>query len=94
LQSRKCDQRVGAVLAAVNHGPTFLAVRAERELQRLLAGDCTLPVGVRCIIEGDRLRMRAILFEAEGEAPRIGEASGDAISPEAVAADVFGQFMG
>jgi hydroxymethylbilane synthase len=89
LQSRKNDERVNAVLAAVNHQPTLLVVRAERELQRLLAGDCTLPVGVRCTIEGERLRMRAILFGAEGEAPREAEATGDVTSPEMVAADVF-----
>ncbi len=89
LQSRVGDERVNGILAKINHGPTFLAIRAERELQRLLAGDCTLPVGVRCLLEKKEMTMRAILFGQEGEAPRAAEARGSVAEPEKLAAAVF-----
>ncbi len=89
LQSRAGDEPVAKLLGMINHEPTMVAVRAERELQRLLAGDCTLPVGVRCRAMDGRLWMSAILFGAEGEAPRSAEAEGDVAGPEAVAAEVF-----
>ena len=89
LQSRAGDVRTSAILEAINHPPTFLVIRAERELQKLLSGDCSLPVGVRCEAGETELRMRAILFGAEGQPPRTAEASGALSEPEAVAAEVF-----
>ncbi len=89
LQSRIHDERVNPILAALNHEPTWLCIRAERELQRLLAGDCGLPVGVRCALDGTRLTMESILFGAEGQPPRQAECTGDASDPEQIAADLF-----
>jgi hydroxymethylbilane synthase len=91
LQSRAGDDEVAAILQAVNHAPTFTAIRAERELQRLLAGDCTLPVGVRTLQNGSAMTMRAILFGEAGAPPKEAEASGDAAAPEALALAVFEQ---
>ena len=89
LQSRADRADVNAVLASINHAPTFTCIRAEREVQRLLAGDCALPVGVRTRLAGDRLEMRAILFGAEGTAPVQAEFTGSASDPELVAREVF-----
>jgi len=89
LQSRQGDDRVNSILATLNHEPTWLCIRAERELQRLLAGDCGLPVGVRCLLEGDRLAMSTILFGSEGEPPRRAEASAPASEPEKLASELF-----
>lgn len=94
LQSRIGDERVNPILAALNHEPTWICIRAERELQRLLAGDCGLPVGVRCGLEGGQLRMETILFGAEGEQPKNAEQTGDASEPERVAARVFEALQG
>lgn len=89
LQSRADRAEVTAVLQKIDHAPTHLAIRAERELQRLLAGDCSLPVGVRTALVGDTIQMRAILFGPESAPPRLGDAEG--ATPEAVAAEVFAQ---
>ena len=86
LQTRSED---AANFAAVNHEPTWLAVRAERELMRLLQGDCNLPVGVATAQTDDRMHMRVILFGAPGEAPRQAEVEGDAAQPEVVAAAAY-----
>lgn len=55
LQSRADRHEVATVLARIDHAPTHTAIRAERELQRLLAGDCGMPVGVRTTLVGNRL---------------------------------------
>lgn len=89
LQNRAEDPRIEALLSVVNHEDTWLCIRAERELQRLLAGDCSIPVGVRCRREGEILRMSAVLFGAEGQPPLRAEASGRVQDPERVAAEVF-----
>jgi hydroxymethylbilane synthase len=89
LQSRADRPEVTEVLRRIDHGDTHLAIRAERELQRLLAGDCALPVGVRTRLEKGRIAMKAILFGEAGVTPKIAEAEGE--TPEAVAAVVFGK---
>jgi hydroxymethylbilane synthase len=87
LQSRADRAEVTEILRGIDHAETHLAIRAERELQRLLAGDCALPVGVRTTLSGGTIKMKAILFGAESEAPVLAEA--EAETPEAVAAEIF-----
>ena len=94
LQARSDRREVSDVLARINHPPTMLAVRAERELQRLLSGDCSIPVGVRSELRGSRIAMRGILFGKMGDAPAEGSAEGDAGAPEAVAGELFRQLQG
>ena len=89
LQSRADRPGVTQILAHINHPATHLAIRAERELQRLLSGDCAMPVGVRTRIADGRLEMEAILFGPEDESPKEARAEGDATQPEAVAREVF-----
>ena len=89
LQSRVDRAEVAAILQKIDHAETHTAIRAERELQRLLAGDCGMPVGVRTTINGGRLHLRAILFGAESAAPQQAEAEGATDAPEAVAAQLF-----
>jgi len=85
----QCREEDAAFLAPLNHKPTWRAVRAERELMRLLDGDCDLPVGVRTAEEGGRLRLSVLLFGEVGEAPRRAEAEGPCEAPERVALAAF-----
>jgi hydroxymethylbilane synthase len=89
LQSRADRPEVSEILQRIDHRETHLAIRAERELQRLLAGDCALPVGVRTELINGGLAMRAILFGELNEPPK--QAHAEAATPEAVAAAVFVQ---
>lgn len=91
LQSRAGDPRVNAILSPLNHAPTWTCIRAERELQHLLSGDCSLPVGVRCVLKGNRLEMSAILFGPDDLPPRRAEAFGPAEDPEALARTIFAE---
>lgn len=92
LQSRANRPEVSKILTKIDHRETHIAIRAERELQRLLAGDCAMPVGALTTQTGDRLHLRAILFPAdESLPPKSAEAEGGASEPEKVAAEVFAQ---
>ena len=86
LQSEVGRAEVRQTLQAVNHASTWLAVRAERELQRLLSGDCTLPVGVRTRLTARGMELEAVLFEEGVRLPRFAQGHGE--HPEAVAAEV------
>ncbi len=83
LQTRRED---AAMLLAVDHHETHRCLRAERELLRLLQGDCNLPVGAHARFVGREMELRAQLF-GEAEAPRMADARGN--DPEKLARDVF-----
>ncbi len=89
LQIRADREDVRGVLARINHPATMTAIRAERELQRLLSGNCSMPVGVHTELRDGRLSMRGILFSEHETEPRHAEAIGDDSAPEAVAAELF-----
>ena len=89
LQSRADRPEITAILQQIDHLETHLAIRAERELQRLLSGDCAMPVGVRTRIIDSRIAMEAVLFGAETDPPRRSKAEGETANPEAVAQEVF-----
>ncbi len=86
LQCERDRDAVRETLRAITHEPTWTAVRAERELQRLLSGDCTLPVGVRTRVGPGAIRMEALLFDEGHKEPAHAVAEGAV--PEEVAAKV------
>jgi hydroxymethylbilane synthase len=94
LQARSDRREVLDVLAAISHQPTMIAIRAEREVQRLLAGDCSIPVGVRAEVKGARIVMTGILFGEPGKPPAQGVAEGDVGTPEVVGGELFRQLRG
>ena len=79
------------LLAPLNHEPTWLSVRAERELMRLLQGNCSMPVGVATELDGETIKMRVLLFDDDGQPPRTAEVEGPAQEPEGVALAAFRQ---
>lgn len=93
LECRSDDAETRALLAKINHAPTFQCIRAERELLRLLNGDCRLPVGVETALQGDCMRMKAIIFGDENQPPLTAECEGAANEPEALAHGLFKQIV-
>jgi hydroxymethylbilane synthase len=57
-----------ALLAALSHRPTLLAVAAERAVSRALGGSCSVPLAAFGTWHGTTLRLRAAL--GDGETPR------------------------
>jgi len=93
LQANASRREVIALIERISHEPTMIAIRAEREVQRLLAGDCSVPIGVRTELRGARILMRGILFGNAGEPPAQAVAEGDAEEPEKVARELFRQLQ-
>jgi hydroxymethylbilane synthase len=78
-----------ALLASLADADTTACVRAERQVNRALGGDCTIPLGAYAEVMGGatgarRLRLRALLASPDGR--RIAQAlcEGDAAEPEAL----------
>jgi len=91
IETRRDDAAARALLAAIDHPPTHTCIRVERELLRLLDGDCKLPVAARATLdETGRISADAIVFpDSETEKPAHASESGT--DPEAVALSLFNQ---
>jgi hydroxymethylbilane synthase len=86
LQTREADFSVRQIVSSIEDCDTHLCLRAERELLRLLQGDCDLPVGVHARFVNGELELRTQVF-GEGAAPKIAMGRGN--DPEKLALDVF-----
>jgi hydroxymethylbilane synthase len=75
LQARSDDTHLLSTLAKLDHGPTRVAVEAERRLLRQLGGGCLAPLGTLGEVDGDRLILRAAFEDDTGQLRRA-EAAG------------------
>jgi len=65
IEIRAGDERIGKIVARLNHAPTFHAVTAERAFLRGMGGGCQSPVGAHATIAGDKITLKAISFREE-----------------------------
>ena len=86
LQTREGDFPVRQIVSSIDDRETHLCLRAERELLRLLQGDCDLPVGVHARVVNGEMELRAQVF-GDGLAAQI--AMGRGSDPKRLATDVF-----
>ena len=66
LQCRNNDDEVISVLNKINDQETSQRAHAERNVLKVLDGDCETAVGAHAIIEGDEITLEAELFSLEG----------------------------
>ncbi|MDA9084943.1 hydroxymethylbilane synthase [Candidatus Pelagibacter sp.] len=66
LQCRKNDQKMIEVLDQINHLPTHNSIKAERNVLKVLEGDCETAVGVFAKIDKDKINLEAELFSLDG----------------------------
>ena len=67
IECRSDDGAVLALLTAIDHAPTHLAVAAERAFLAALGGDCRSPVAAHAQwLEGGALRLDAEIFSDDG----------------------------
>jgi hydroxymethylbilane synthase len=81
LASRK---DVVELLAPLAHAGVTACVRAERAVSRAFGGSCTIPLGAFAELEGNRLRLRALVAAADGRRVARADVAGDARQPEAL----------
>ena len=67
LQCRSNDSEIISILDKVNDQETFKRAHAERNILKVLEGDCETAVGAHAIIEGDKITLEAELFSLNGD---------------------------
>ena len=67
LQCRNNDIEINSVLDAINDKETSLMAHAERNVLKVLEGDCETAIGTYAIIEGDQITLQAELFSLDGK---------------------------
>ncbi len=83
LQCRDDDDRTREALAPLDHRVSHLALDAERSLMWRLGGGCALPLGAYATVDGDAVRLIAMIATSDGALVlRVDETAG---TPEDVA---------
>jgi hydroxymethylbilane synthase len=67
LQCRNNDIEIISVLDVINDKETSLRAHAERNVLKVLEGDCETAIGTHAIIEGDQITLQAELFSLDGK---------------------------
>ncbi|MCA1616753.1 MAG: hydroxymethylbilane synthase [Acidobacteria bacterium] len=66
VETREGDGATRELVALLEHAPTRAAVRAERALLAALGGGCQVPIAAHATVEGDRLRLEALVAALDG----------------------------
>ncbi len=66
LQCREDDRDIISILKKINHKDTYLRATAERNVLKVLEGDCETAIGVHAITQGDKITLEAELFSLDG----------------------------
>ena len=68
VEAREGDLNTLDLLREIDHGPTRLAVSAERALMKRLEGGCQIPVGALAIKDDEDLLLEAMVASLDGNA--------------------------
>ncbi len=66
LQCRDIDKDIISILQKVNHEETYKRAHAERNVLKVLEGDCQTAIGVYSKIDGEAIVVEAELFSIDG----------------------------
>ena len=90
IECRRDDARTREVIGGLNDSRTATCVTAERELVRLLEGDCHSPISAFAELEGGNLILRAAVGGRGGTAPVLtARAAGPGNDPMGVARTAY-----
>ena len=67
LQCREDDYKIISILEKINHNETYLRANAERNVLKVLEGDCETAVGAHAVIDGNKIILEAELFSLDGK---------------------------
>jgi len=66
LQCRENDKDIISLLKKINHEETYKRAHAERNILKVLEGDCETAVGAYSKIDGENIILEAELFSLDG----------------------------
>ena len=67
LQCREDDREIRSILSKVNHDETYERSYAERNVLKVLEGDCQTAVGAHAVVNGNKITLEAELFSLDGK---------------------------
>ena len=87
IECRDADRRMRDLVAAIDHGPTSLCVRAEMAMLAVLDGFCRTPIAGHATLDGDALWLRALVARPDGSEVIATERRGSARDGQALGVD-------
>ena len=66
LQCREDDKETISLLKRINHEETYKRAHAERNILKVLEGDCETAIGAHSVIDGENIIVEAELFSLDG----------------------------
>ena len=93
IECRSDDAVVRALLAPLEHTATRQAVLAERAMNRALQGGCQVPIGAFAEIDGDKLYLRGLVGQLDGQQILQAEVRGAAADGEALGQQLAGMLL-
>ncbi len=67
LQCRENDDETISILNKINHEETHKRAHLERNILKVLDGDCETAIGVHSLVDGDKIIVEAELFSLDGK---------------------------
>ena len=67
LQSRENDDEIISILNKINHEETYKRAHLERNILKVLDGDCETAIGAHSVVDGDKIIVEAELFSLDGK---------------------------
>ena len=88
LQCREDDNEIISILKKINHNKTHQRVTAERNVLKVLEGDCETAVGAHAKIDGNKITLEAELFSLDGSQRFYEKKSSEIIYAETLGKEV------
>lgn len=82
------------LLAPLNHEATAQAVSAERTVSRIFGGSCQIPLAAYATVDGQDMRLRAMVATPDGKRIATADASGVANAPDALGRQIAQALQG
>ncbi len=67
LQCRENDDEIISILNKINHEETYKRANLERNILKVLDGDCETAIGAHSVVDGDKIIVEAELFSLDGK---------------------------
>jgi len=67
LQCRENDDETISILNKINHEETYKRAHLERNILKVLDGDCETAIGAHSVVDGDKIIVEAELFSLDGK---------------------------
>jgi hydroxymethylbilane synthase len=93
IEMRNGDKRIEELLRTLHHLPTALTVTAERSLLRRLEGGCQIPIGAYGQVQGNKLRLDAMIGSLDGKRIVKGSRSGSHTNAEKIGIELAEELL-